>query len=165
MIEDVDNPENNTCFVNVSVKSNDSRIDLSNIRGRYYEMGRNITCGAWVDEDMIEKRILDAKKNARTWATVGGAVGGATIGVASMELFGNKLIGGAVEGQKDENLSSKEVLRSQILAMKSNNKSQYDEMMNKLGNLKKLCAEWEGDVNTKPGGCTKYDFDFILGIK
>ena len=37
MIEDVENPENNTCFVRVDVKSTDPKIDLSDIPGKYFE--------------------------------------------------------------------------------------------------------------------------------
>ena len=96
MVEDVENPENNTCFVLVGLRSTDSRIDLSDIPSKYFEMGRDITCGAWADEGKIEQRILDAKKKGRTWATVGGAVGGAALGVGAMELFGNRLIGNDV---------------------------------------------------------------------
>lgn len=98
MVEDVKDPKNNTCFVKVSVNSTDSAIDLSDIKSKYFEMGKNIVCASWVDENLLEKRILDAKKSARTWATVGGVVGGAAVGVGAMELFGNKLIGGAVQG-------------------------------------------------------------------
>ena len=164
MIEDTENPENNTCFVRVALKSTDSKIDLGDIRAQYYEMGRNITCGAWVDEDMLEKRILDAKKNARTWATVGGAVGGAALGVTSMELFGNRLIGGAVEGQKDKSLSDDELLRSQLLVLKKDNPSQYNEIVKYMKELQKECNAWEGDADAKPDACDR-NFDFLLSSK
>ena len=148
MIEDVENPENNTCFVLVSLKSADSRIDLSDIRSQYYEMGRNITCGAWADEAKIEQRILDAKKKGRTWATIGGAVGGAALGVGSMELFGNKLIGGAVEGQKG--LQGNELLRSQLLVLKEKDKTSYDAFIEDLRALRDACA------NNTDAKCTEY---------
>lgn len=148
MIEDVENPENNTCFVLVSLKSADSRIDLSDIRSQYYEMGRNITCGAWADEAKIEQRILDAKKKGRTWATIGGAVGGAALGVGSMELFGNKLIGGAVEGQKG--LQGNELLRSQLLVLKEKDKTSYDAFIKDLKALRDACA------NNTDAKCTEY---------
>ena len=148
MIEDVENPENNTCFVLVSLKSADSRIDLSDIRSQYYEMGRNITCGAWADEAKIEQRILDAKKKGRTWATIGGAVGGAALGVGSMELFGNKLIGGAVEGQKG--LQGNELLRSQLLVLKEKDKTSYDAFIKDLKALRDACGN---STDTK---CTEY---------
>lgn len=164
MIEDTENPENNTCFVKVSIKSNDSRINLDDIRDQYYEMGRGITCGAWADEAEIEKRILDAKKKARTWATVGGAVGGAAVGVGSMELFGNRAIGGAVEGQKDLERKGQtdELLRSQLLALKKDNSSQYNEIVSELGSLKKSCDKWDGPVEQKPSGCERYKSLFSI---
>lgn len=165
MIEDTENPENNTCFVKVSLKSADPKIDLGDIKSQYFEMGRNITCGSWVDEDNIEKRILDAKKNVRTWATVGGAVGGAAVGVGSMELFGNKLIGGKVEGQKA--LSQDELLRSQLLVLKKDNTAKYNEIMGHLESLKKACedsAVW-GDGDPKPDACTNVKYDYLLSTK
>ena len=164
MIEDVENPENNTCFVRVTLKSSDSRFDLSDIPGQYYEMGRNITCGAWADADKIEKRILDAKKNARTWATVGGAVGGAALGVGSMELFGNELIGGKVQGQKNKNLTENEVYRSQLLVLKKDNSSQYGEAISYLRVLKAECDRWKGADADKPQPCKTYDYDYLLGV-
>lgn len=165
MIEDVENPENNACFVLVSLKSADPRIDLDDIRSQYYEMGRNITCGAWADESKIEKRILDAKKSGRTWATVGGAVGGAALGVSSMELFGNKLIGGKVEGQKA--LSGDELLRSQLLVLKKDNPSQYNEVMRHLENVKRECESsvWAESGATKPTECDTIKYDYLLATK
>ena len=118
MQEDTENPENNICYAKVDIKSTDSRINLSDIQSRYFQLGEVVNCGSWVDEEMLKERILEAKKSGRTWATVGGAVGGAAVGVGAMELFGNRLIGGAVEGQKNKNLSETEVLRSQLLVMK-----------------------------------------------
>ena len=164
MIEDVENPENNTCFVRVTLKSSDSRFDLSDIPGQYYEMGRNITCGAWADADKIDKRILVAKKNARTWSTVGGAVGGAALGVGSMELFGNELIGGKVQGQKNKNLTENEVYRSQLLVLKKDNSSQYGEAISYLRALKAECDRWQGADADKPQPCKTYDYDYLLGV-
>lgn len=101
MIEDMDVPENNTCFVKVTLKSNDAKIDIGeSMAHKYYEWNRDITCGGWVDQEKMRKLILDEKKSARTWGTVVAAVGGAGVGVGAMELFGNKLIGRGVEGQK-----------------------------------------------------------------
>lgn len=101
MIEDMDVPENNTCFVKVTLKSNDAKIDIDeSMAHKYYEWNRDITCGGWVDQEKMRKLILDEKKSARTWGTVAAAVGGAGVGVGAMELFGNKLIGHGVEGQK-----------------------------------------------------------------
>lgn len=163
MIEDVENPENNTCFVKVSLKSADTKIDLGDIKPKYFEMGRDITCGSWVDEDKIEKRILDAKKNVRTWATVGGAVGGAALGVGSMELFGNKLIGGDVQGQKDLEKKPTELLRSQLLALKKDDDPKYNEVKKYLDGLNKACNELKELGGDLPEECN-YEFEKLLKL-
>ncbi len=157
MIEDTDNPSNNVCFVRVELKSNDSRINVADFGGRYFEMGRNITCGSWADEEKLKQRILDAKKSARTWATVGGAVGGAAVGVGSMELFGNKLIGGKVQGQKA--MQEDDLFESQLLVLKKDNKSLYDKIITELKTIKEECAKATG---TLPANCTKYDYNRLL---
>lgn len=145
MTEDIENPKNNTCFVRVDINSLDPRIDVSDIDSKYFEMGKNIVCGSWTDESVLEKRILDAKKSGRTWATIGGAVGGAGVGVGSMELFGNKLIGGKVMGQKA--LSGQELLRSQVLTLKKSNLTEYNRIINALNQLESVCNDdllWGG---------------------
>ena len=157
MVEDTDNPSNNVCFVRVELKSNDSRINVADFGGRYFEMGRNITCGSWADEEKLKQRILDAKKSARTWATVGGAVGGAAVGVGSMELFGNKLIGGAVQGQKS--MEEDELFESQLLVLKKDNKSLYNKIITELKTIKEECAKATGAL---PANCTKYDYNRFL---
>ncbi len=164
MVEDTENPENNTCFVRVEVKSNDNRVSTSDIPAKYFEWGQNITCGTWADEGTLKQRILDAKKTARTWATVGGAVGGAGVGVGIMELFGNKLIGGKVQGQKNTNLSEDQVLKSQLLTLKEKNPTQYNEFKN---NLRALVDECQRDIwtdETRPTACTEYDFESMLSL-
>ena len=109
MIEDLNTPENNTCFVKVTLKSNDDKIQIDDaVANRYYEWNNDITCGGWIDEGKMEKAILDAKKSGRVLTTVGVAVASAGVGVGAMELIGNKLIGGKVEGQQ-----SKKVLGNQ----------------------------------------------------
>lgn len=148
MVEDIEHPENNTCFVRVELKSSDAKVDLSDISGKYFEMGRNITCGSWVDEDMLEKRILDAKKNARTWATVGGAVGGAALGVGSMELFGNKLIGGAVQGQKAG--TTKDQFRAYLLSL---NDTERKGWIDYFKNMNNECQKWKSEYGDAPEEC------------
>ena len=163
MVEDVEEPENNVCFVKVGLRSTDSRIDLSDIRSPYYEMGREIVCGSWADEGMIEQRILDAKKSARVWGTIGGSVGGAGLGVGAMELFGNKLIGGKVEGQRS--LSDKEFIRSQFLVMKEENLAEYNRIMEILREFKKLCTEvnyMTTDNEMVRNQCSEFDVLFDL---
>lgn len=160
MQEDVENPENNVCFVKVDLKSADARISMSDIPSRYFQWGETINCGSWVDEEMLKQRILDAKKTGRTLATVGGAVGGAAIGVGSMELFGNKLIGGKVEGQKA--LEGTALLRSQLLTLKNKNDSRYTEFMSDLKALKQACDEFKHAGGTLPDECS--EFDALLDI-
>ena len=157
MVEDMENPENNTCFVRVELKSSDAKVSVADIPGKYFEWGRTITCGEWADENMLKDRILDAKKSARTLATIGGVVGGAAVGVGAMELFGNKWIGGAVEGQKA--LSGEERLRSQLLVLKKDNSKthQYTQIMDKIEKIRTMCKEWTGP--DKPQECGKYNWD------
>lgn len=151
MVEDTTNPKNNTCYVRVSLSSAEPAIDISDIKSRYFEMGQNIVCGSWVDEKMLEKRISDAKKSKRVWATVGAAVGGAGVGVGAMELFGNKLIGGAVQGQKS--MEGQELLRSQILALKKSNETEYNRIIKALEDLEQVCANDELWDEQKPSDC------------
>lgn len=164
MVEDVENPENNTCFVKVEVKSDDSKISVSDIPSQYFEMGRDITCGSWADEGNLKQRILDAKKSARAWGTVGGAVGGAGLGVGAMELFGNKLIGGKVEGQKNKNLSDNQVLRSQLLA-EGKDSQEYKDIVHYAEILKEECERDIWNNADKPKECDEVDYEFILSIK
>ena len=166
MIEDVEEPENNTCFVKVELKSDDAKINVSDIPSKYFEMGRNITCGEWANYDTLKGRILDAKKSARAWATVGGTVGGAAIGVGAMELFGNKLIGGAVEGQKNKKLTERQVLESQLAVLKQDNKTDYDSFIGHLGDLKCACESGTWSEADMPQPCKTYSYAFsIPGVR
>ena len=161
MIEDIEEPDNNTCFVKVELKSDDPKISVADVPSKYFEMGHNITCGEWANYDTLKGRILDAKKSARTWATVGGAVGGAAIGVGAMELFGNKLIGGAVMGQKD--LEGLELLESQLAVLKKDNEAEYNRFIKYMGDLKCACESsvWTSN-DQKPDACTEYEYAFSL---
>lgn len=161
MIEDIEEPDNNTCFVKVELKSDDPKINVADVPSKYYEMGRDITCGEWANYDTLKSRILDAKKSARTWATVGGAVGGAAIGVGAMELFGNRWIGGAVEGQ--QGLEGLERLESQLAVLKKDNEVEYNRFIKHLGELKCACKSsvWTSDEQ-KPDACKEYEYAFSL---
>ena len=114
MSEDMDNPQNNVCFTRVELRSDDSKISVADVPAKYFMWGESIECGSWVNEQEMEKRILDAKKGARIGGIVASTVGGAGLGVGAMELFGNRAIGGNVMGQRNENLSNEELLASQI---------------------------------------------------
>lgn len=161
MVEDVINPENNVCFVLVDIKSNDPKISVSDVPSKYFPMGQNITCGDWADEETLRQRILDAKKGARTWATVGGVVGGAGVGVGVMELFGNRLIGGSVMGQKA--LEGDQQLLAQLRALKNQDVAEFNRFMDALEILKKECEGWQGD--NKPTECDTYDYKRLLDAK
>ncbi len=163
MVEDVENPENNVCWVLVGLRSNDGRVNMSDMPTKYFEMGTNITCGSWVDESLVEKRILDAKKTARTLATVGGAVGGAGIGVGAMELFGNKALSNingleGLEGQK--NLADDEVFVAQLKELKKSKQSKdnarYNSVVAMLKQLKDVCQ------SSTSSDCNKVSYDTIL---
>lgn len=163
MVEDTIEPENNTCFVKVELKSDDERIDVSDIKAKYFEMGNAITCGSWANAEDMRQRILDAKKKARVWGTVGASVGGAALGVGAMELFGNKLIGGKVEGQKA--LQGDQLLRSQLMVLQKENAAEYDRFISQLRILKTECPKIkDSSDSTVKSICDKYDglFDLVI---
>lgn len=162
MVEDIEDPDNNTCFVRVELKSSDAKVKVSDIPAQYFEMGRTITCGAWADEEVLKKRILDAKKSARTWGTVGGAVGGAALGVGAMELFGNKLIGGAVEGQ--HGLSGEDLIRSQLAVAYKDKDTKFDDYYDKLQKLKAACTDdiWTKSGQAAPKECGEIKYDDLI---
>ena len=109
MMEDVNNPKNNVCFVRVELKSDDeSRVSVSD--------------------------ILDAKKGARIGGIVASTVGGAGLGVGVMEAFGNKAIGGKVQGQKA--LEGAQLYRSQLLVYKEKNITEYNRIVSALKVIK-----------------------------
>lgn len=113
MVEDFEHPENNVCFVRVELNStNESRIKVSDIEPRYFMWGEPIKCGSWVSKKEMENRILEARKGARIGGIVASTVGGLGLGVGAMELFGNRLIGGKVEGQKG--VDEKELYKAQL---------------------------------------------------
>mgnify|MGYP006988873313 CR=1 FL=1 len=151
MVEDVNNPENNVCFVLVGMRSDDNKIALSDIQPQYFQWGQNITCGAWADEAKLEKRILDAKKTARTLATVGGAVGGAGIGVGAMELFGNKALSNingleGLQGQKQYDEGTVDWYKAKLAQLQKENKGEYDSFVGLLNQLKAECDKSNPDA-------------------
>ena len=150
MTEDTEEPDNNVCYVKVGLGSSDSAVDLSDIPTKYFVMNDNITCGSWVDQNSVKQIILDAKKKGRSWATAAAVVGGAGVGVGAMELFGNKAIGGKVEGQKS--LSENELLRSKLLVLKKENPTQYNIYVETLTKIQNDCNSLPDGVN-KPTEC------------
>jgi lambda repressor-like predicted transcriptional regulator len=148
MNEDINNPENNVCFVRVELKSDDSKISVSDVPAKYFMWGEHIECGAWANEQEMEKRILDAKKGARIGGIVASTVGGAGLGVGVMELFGNKAIGGAVEGQKA--LSGAALYKSKLYALQNSNdrsdRAEFDRIVAALKTLKTSKAAVDSDT-------------------
>ena len=134
MVEDVENPMNNVCFVRVELKSDDeSRVKVSDIAPKYFMWGETIECGSWADEKEMEKRILDARKGARIGGIVASTVGGAGLGVGAMELIGNTSIKGW-KGQKE--LEGVDLYKSQILVLQNSKKAEdqakYGEIVSNL---------------------------------
>lgn len=126
MVEDVEHPENNVCFVRVDLgSSNESRIKVADIEPKYFMWDETIKCGSWVSKKEMEKRILDARKGERVGGIVATTVAGVGLGVGAMELFGNKLIGGKVMGQKSSSVSKTTLYKNRLL--KSNDSEQYKE--------------------------------------
>lgn len=133
MIEDTKNPDNNACFVRVTLKSKNPKTKI-NESSKYFITDGRYTCGDWENEEKIKQQILDSKKSGRVGGTIAGAVGGAAVGVGTMELVGNKIIGGKVQGQKA--LSDEELLRSQMLAAgKEKDWKKYEESQQEISNL------------------------------
>lgn len=163
MKEDMDNPANNFCFVKIDLKSSDPEIRLPD-KPMYQKLGQIINCGSWASESDIEKIILDAKKGKRVGAAIGVGVASGAVGFGAMELFGNKLIGGKVEGQKG--MSPDELLKSQIAVLKKDNPSGYQSFRGYLQNLKAACEEdiWKTAADKKPDECNRIDYDGLLKV-
>lgn len=154
MTEDTDNPQNNVCFMRVELKSDDAKISVADVPAKYFMWGESVECGSWADEKEMEKRILDAKKGARVGGIVASTVGGAGLGVGAMELFGNRLIGGKVMGQKDKNLSNEELLASQIKSLQNRGSSaEANDIVNALTVLKQNNVQYVdvdgGNINVE----------------
>lgn len=147
MVEDVEHPENNVCFAHVKIQSTDNGVNLSDFDSKYFPVDEVVTCGSWVNKEKLENRILDAKKTTRTLATIGGAVGGAGIGVGAMEAFGNDLLGKAgwdeVQGQKAKDVpdGTTERLKSLLEDLKVKDTAQYEKILCFLKEFKEICEE------------------------
>ena len=143
MVEDAEHPENNVCFVRVELNStNESRVKVNDIEPKYFMWDETIKCGSWVSKKKMENRILEARKGARIGGIVASTVGGVGLGVGAMELFGNKLIGGKVEGQKSAN---KETLYKNALKKKTG--ADLEQYKSDLTLLVKACdsGQWGSD--------------------
>jgi len=138
MVEDAEHPENNVCFVRVELaSSNESRIKVSDIEPKYFMWDETIKCGSWVSKKEMEKRILDAKKGVRIGGIVASTVGGMGLGVGAMELFGNKLIGGKVEGQKS--VKKETLYKNKLVDMNKKGGTEIEQYKKDLDLLVKVC--------------------------
>ena len=155
MVEDVVNPENNVCFVRVELKSTDeSRISVSDIKPKYFMWGEDIECGGWADKNMLEKRILDAKKGNRIAGIVASTVGAAGIGVGAMETFGNELIGHGLSGQKE--MEDVTLYTSQLLTLKQKGqKTEYDRYVEYLKTIDAACKDNKDAVEKSSFDCAE----------
>lgn|GEM_PF-7069978 len=113
--EDIVNPANNTCWVRVDLDSSERNVNLSGISGAYFAENDAVTCGSWANKKDIESKILQAKSTGRTLATIGGAVGGAALGVAAAETVMH--FGGWYRGQKTLAPGSAELICSNLLRL------------------------------------------------
>ena len=153
MVEDVENPENNTCYVKVSVQNSDERVDTHDIPSRYFAMGQNVTCGGWLDTEDLKARVLDAGKSRRVWGAVATSFVGAGAGVGvsegAMAIAAKKGSDSQLLGQKA--LDGTELLISQIKELKRKNIVEYNRVMNAMQVLDETCdKEWQCD---KPAEC------------
>jgi len=163
LVEDVEHPENNACFVRVELKSDDeSRVSVADIQPKYFMWGEVVECGSWVNEKEMEKRILNAKKGARIGGIVASTIGGAGVGVGAMELFGNKLINGKVEGQKAKNVTEMDLYRGQLVMLQQENISEYNRIVANLRTIKLACETKE---NIDAAECEKYSPLFAEFVK
>ncbi len=141
MIEDVEHPENNVCFVRVELSSdNESRVKVADIEPKYFMWGENIDCGSWVNEKDMEQRILDARKGARIGGIVASTVGGAGLGVGAMELFGNlaidKMAGGNTGLRGQKGLEDDDLIRSKLLVMEKEPNSPFRDYVEAMKIIK-----------------------------
>lgn len=145
MVEDIENPENNTCFVKVSVRNTDERVDTHDIADRYFKMGERAICGNWLAEEDLEKRVLDATKTKRVLGAVATSLVGAGVGVGISETAmaiaaknggDSKVLGQAA-------LDETELLISQIKELERKDIAEYNRVMNAMKVLDETCdKEW-----------------------
>lgn len=82
------NPQDNTCFSSVSMKSGDIKDMGRFFPARYFENGQTVECGSWINTDDLDAAILDATKGKRIAGTIAASVGGLAIGATAADLIG-----------------------------------------------------------------------------
>lgn len=155
MREDTSNPDNNACFIKVSVTNTDERIDTHDIPSRYFMVGQRAKCGDWLDEQDLEQRILDATKKGRIAGAVATSLVSAGVGVGiaegAMKIAENKGSTSKLMGQK--NLTDKDLLKSQLLKLRRTAPTQYNELIEAMKILDRNCDEEWTNNNCKPVAC------------
>ena len=76
----------------------------------------------------------------------------AGVGVGAMELFGNKLIGGALQGQKSKDLDPIELLLSQLKKLEKDNPLEYGRVKAAIEKLVETCERYDWNCD-KPADC------------
>ena len=153
MVEDVRNPENNVCFVKISVQNSDERVDTHDIPSRYFVVGERAVCGNWLPEDDLKQRILNATKKNRVLGAVATSIVSAGVGVgvseAAMAIAAKNGSDSKVLGQAA--LSGQELLISQIKELERKNSVEYNRVISALKTLDETCdKEWKCE---KPAEC------------
>lgn len=163
MREDTSNPDNNACFIKVSVTNTDERIDTHDIPSRYFMVGQRAKCGDWLDEQDLEQRILDATKKGRIAGAVATSLVSAGVGVGiaegAMKIAESKGSTSKLMGQKGLN-NNKDLLKSQLLKLKRTNPSKYDTLIAAMTTLDQKCDEAWTDNTCKPPECDEANNPF-----
>jgi hypothetical protein len=76
-------------------------------------------------------------------------------------LFGNKLIGDAVEGQAD--LQGSQLVCSQLKVLKTKDEEKYNQIKAQITKLKDACnITWEGDeYEESVKKCRQYNYKYL----
>lgn len=161
MMEDYENPANNTCFVLVEMRSDNPRVSVDDIYGKYFQWGQEVECGSWADYETMKSRILDASKKKRVGAAIATTLGGMGLGVgiseAAMTIAANNRGDSKVQGQLA--LSGEEFVIAKIKEMQKENTSRYGDFVKKLKDLKSYCTS-KIDNEAYQTVCNEYDYLF-----
>ncbi|MDR3208326.1 MAG: hypothetical protein LBT45_00570 [Rickettsiales bacterium] len=116
-------PGDNTCYSLVSVKSSEIKDMGRFFPARYFQTGRTLNCGSWLDGAALDDAILDAKKGSRTGWTIAASIAGAGTGAVLTDVFGRKIIknGFGGQGELDKDKEKEEFYRSMQRDSKNGN--------------------------------------------